>query len=102
MYTIKIAAKAFKDIREAACFYDKRLEGLGSSFKKQVKGQLDRLEYNAELYEIRYKDIRCMSISKFPFLVHFTVDKSNKIVQVLAIIHTSRSPKVWEQKTGDF
>lgn len=40
-----------------------------------------------------------MPIEKFPYMVHFTVDEKNGIVKILAVIHTSRNPDIWDEKT---
>ncbi len=39
-----------------------------------------------------------MIIKRFPFLVHFTIESSTATVEVFAVIHTSRNPKIWEDK----
>jgi hypothetical protein len=39
-----------------------------------------------------------MLISKFPFMVHFVVDEREELVEVFAVYHTSRSPKIWEER----
>jgi len=40
-----------------------------------------------------------MLVKKFPFLIHYIIDEANETVEVFAIIHTSRSPKIWEQRS---
>jgi hypothetical protein len=49
-------------------------------------------------YAIRYADVRCMLVKKFPFMVHFTIDENQKLVEVFAVHHTSRNPKIWEER----
>jgi hypothetical protein len=98
VYDIKIDSDAFIDIKEAADWYDYKSDGLGGRFKRNVKRQINSLKSNPEIYNIRYKNVRCVLVKKFPFLIHFIVDKKNWMVEVLAVIHTSRNPKIWEQK----
>lgn len=97
-YKIKIEPEALKDIQEATDWYNKQLQGLGSRFQKQVIVQINSLKSNPSAYAVRYADVRCMIIKKFPFLVHFTADENQKLVDVFAIFHTSRSPKIWEER----
>ena len=97
-YQIKIDVEAFTDIQEITTWYNKRVEKLGDRFKKNVKAQINSLKNNAAIYSIRYENVRCMLVKKFPFLVHFVIDENEKTVQIVAVIHTSRNPKIWEQK----
>ena len=97
-FRVKIDSDALLDIQEATDWYNKQLTGLGSRFQKQVKQQINSLKANAENYSIRYNDVRCMTIKKFPFLVHFIIENSTKTVEVFAVIHTSRNPAIWDEK----
>jgi len=40
-------------------------------------------------------------VEKFPFLIHYIIDEDSRVVNVYAIIHTSRNPKIWERKTKE-
>jgi hypothetical protein len=101
-YTIIVDTDALLDIKEAVDWYNMCEKNLGSRFKKNVKQQINSLKSNANLYNIRYKNIRCTLVKKFPFLIHFVIYEMNKSVKILAVIHTSRSPEIWDQKTNDF
>ena len=43
-----------------------------------------------------------MEIEKFPFLVHFVLHKEKKIVDVFAVLHTTRNPKIWIERKDNF
>ena len=101
-YTIIIDIDAFLDIKEASDWYNKRQKDLGVRFKKDIKQQITTLKSNADIYIVRYKNVRCTLAKKFPFLIHFVIYEATKTVKVLAIIHTSRSPEIWDEKTNDF
>lgn len=95
MFQLLIDTEAFNDIFQAAEWYELQSEGLGIRFRKQVKLQIDGLKNMPFSFSVRYRNVRCMRIKKFPFLVHFTVNESDKIVEVFAVIHCSRNPKIW-------
>ena len=97
-YKIKIDPDALMDIQDAGDWYNKQSDGLGNRFQKQVKQQINALKINAKKYSIRYNDVRCMTIKKFPFLIHFIIESSTATVNVFAVIHTSRNPAIWEEK----
>ncbi len=95
-YKIKISSEALSDIRNAALWYDKQQPGLGIRFQKTAKQRINLLKRRPETYAIRYLDVHCMLVKKFPFLIHFTIDEKTSIVEVFAVFHTSRSPRIWE------
>ncbi|MFI5137688.1 MAG: type II toxin-antitoxin system RelE/ParE family toxin [Sphingobacteriales bacterium] len=97
-YKVLVGSIALLDIQEITNYYNKCLPKLGSRFQKLVKQQIGTLKNNAELYSIRYGEVHCMYVRKFPYLVHFTIDSKNRIVEVFAVIHTSRSPDIWEER----
>lgn len=95
-YKIKIDKDALIDIQEITDWYNCELQGLGSRFQKQTVIQINALKNNPFIHATRYDDIRCVVIKKFPFLIHYVINESQKAVTVFAIIHTSRNPKIWE------
>ena len=97
-YKISVDSDALHDIQHATDWYNFKQQGLGSRFQKQVKKQINSLKSNPETYVIRYSDVRCMLVKKFPFLVHFTVSQKQKEVEVFAVYHTSRNPMVWDER----
>lgn len=100
-YHIQIDDDALLDIQAATDWYNAEVPGLGSRFQEKIIEQIDSLEGNANGYNIRYADVRCMFIKTFPFMVHYTVSDSTMTVNVFAVIHTSRHPKIWEQRNDN-
>jgi plasmid stabilization system protein ParE len=94
-YKVKIHKDALLDIQETTDWYNRQTPGLGKRFQEQVKKQINSLKTTANHHAIRYADVRCFLVKKFPFLIHYVV-KENGVVEVFAVIHTSRSPKIWE------
>jgi hypothetical protein len=82
-YTISIDTDALQDIQDATDWYNKQLTGLGSRFQKQVKTQINSLKKNAVIYAVRYENVRCMLIKRFPFMVHFTLNENKELLRYL-------------------
>jgi len=99
-YKIQIDIDALSDIAEATKWYNKRQPGLGQRFQKIVKTQISTLKSNAHICTIRYKNVHCMPINKFPFMVHFRIDEVPRVVVVFAVIHTSQNPEIWEERNN--
>ncbi|WP_370687709.1 type II toxin-antitoxin system RelE/ParE family toxin [Pedobacter deserti] len=98
MYQIKIHAQALDDIREAASWYDEQSNGLGSRFKDVVIAHINRLKRSASIYAIRYDDVRCLLIKKFPFIVHFSINEETRTITIYAVFHTSLNPEIWKKR----
>lgn len=96
-YKIQIDEEVLSDIQEATDWYNEQLQGLGSRFLKQTKSQINSLKTDPEIFTNRYANVRCMLIKKFPFMVHYIID--NLTVKIFAVLHTSRNPKIWEDRS---
>lgn len=80
------------EIQENLDYYNEKQESLGYRFYKTVKQTLVSLEQDALLYQVKYKDIRCVKLNKFPFLIHYKVDEEQSTVYVYALICTYKNP----------
>lgn len=97
-YKISIDVEALEDIQQATNWYNEQCPGLGTNFQNQVKLQINDLKKHALIYAIRYKNVHCNIVKKFPFMIHYTIDEVSNLVKVFAIIHTSRNPKIWKKR----
>jgi plasmid stabilization system protein ParE len=97
-YSLKIDIDAFKDIQETSEWYEMQLKGLGLRYKNQTKKQINSLRKNPYLFTVKYSEVRCRKIVKFPFLIHYTIDEELKVITVFAVFHTSRNPEIWKKR----
>lgn len=88
----------YDDIVQAVDWYNEKQSGLGDKLFNAVKKLTKKLTSAALQYAIRYDDIRCMPIGKFPYAVHYRVDERTKIIKVEALFHTSRNPALWDKR----
>ena len=82
MYSIEITQFAEVDIRESIEWYNKAKHGLGNRFYNNVKSTLFRIQENPKHFPIRYKSVHTASVIKFPFLIHFILNESEKSIVV--------------------
>jgi hypothetical protein len=88
------------DLQEIIGYYNERKAYLGNEFYYLAVKQLKTLEQDALLYQIRYEDIRCLQVPRFPFMIHYSIDFEQNKVYVHGIINTSRdSNEHWKKKT---
>ena len=100
-FRVKIEPEALADIRDIVHWYNLAQKGLGERFRKTVIGQINSLGKNPKIYAVRYRQIRCAIVKKFPYMVHFFVNEDNKTVEVMAVFSTSRNPKIWTERIDE-
>jgi hypothetical protein len=85
------------DIQQQVDYYKKETKSqeLGKRFAQTVKTEVLRLKKHALQYEVKYDDVRCLPIPKFPFRAHYRVNENDNIVKIEAIISTSENPSKW-------
>lgn len=98
-YKVKIDPDALLDIQEITKWYNLQQKGVGKKFQDATDKQVKGLSKNPQIYAIRYKEIRCVLIKRFPYMVHYYINEESQTVEVLAVISTDRNPKIWEEKT---
>ena len=84
------------DIKEAAIWYNKQQSGLGKRFIQEVRLKVAKIKDNPLAYSIYYNLVHTAVLKSFPVMIHFIIDESN--ILITAILHISRSPKVWTSR----
>lgn len=92
-FTILIDPRAVHDIQEAINCYDHQQAGLGKKFENELNKYFVALEKNP-FFRIRYNQVRCLPMKKFPFMVHFSIGE-NETVTIHAVFHTSLDMQKW-------
>jgi hypothetical protein len=94
-YTVVFAPLAMQDIEDAAAYYNEQQPGLGKHFAVQLQHALAAIKRNPFFSAVRYEDIRCAQVPKFPFLVHYKIDEPTTTVTIAAVYSTFQQP-LWE------
>ena len=97
-YFVRIEPEALNDIQKITDWYNEQQAGLGGRFQKTVVQQINSLKKDPHIFVIRYKEIRCVLVKKFPYMTHFYINEENNIVEVIAVISTDRNPKIWTER----
>jgi plasmid stabilization system protein ParE len=88
--------EAEADLVEAKSWYDSQRTGLGDDFLLCLEETLQRLRRMPELYAKTFQDLRLALVRRFPFAVIYRIDDNQ--ITVIAIYHTSRDPRSWQQR----
>lgn len=98
MFKVVILPLAKKDINEAAQWYQTKQHGLGKRFTGEVRNKVSFIERNPKACVKKYDNVRTAVLNNFPFLIHYTIDEIKDFIVISAILHTSRNPKIWENR----
>jgi len=96
MYKLIIKPSAELDAMDAANWYNQRLDGLGNEYLLALETKINAIRRNPQQFTVIYKNIRRALTERFPFGIFYIIE--NDVLYVLAIIHTSRSPKSWKKR----
>jgi plasmid stabilization system protein ParE len=97
-YKSFILLTAKEDLREAAKWYNKARQGLGKELVTRFRERMTELRANPLTCQIRYSEVHTALVEQFPYMIHYYVDQQNKTIVVISILHTSRDPKVWDER----
>ena len=92
IFKIELFENVTDDIQEAVDFYNSKQKHLGTKFYNATNKALNSLKTDALLYQKKYKNIRCIKLNKFPYLIHYKVIEKLNTVKVYAIISSLRDP----------
>lgn len=91
-FSIVFSSFALKDIDEAVEYYNQLAFGLGNKFIADFKLVYNSIKLNPLFAAIKYENVRCAAFKRFPFSIHYTVDKRNKIVTIVAVFNIWKKP----------
>ena len=97
---IVFSQKAINQTFEVVDWYDKQSKGLGKRFYQVLQKGYRTIRKNPN-FQIRYKDVRCFPLEKFPYMIHFIVEEEGTQILILEIKSTHQDPKTWEDKTDE-
>lgn len=96
MFKIVINPNAESDSTEAVVWYNLQREGLGEDFLLALEAKLNEIQRNPNQFTSAYKNVKRAFLKRFPYGVFFIIEGNT--IYILAIIHSSRSPKIWQKR----
>ena len=94
---VRVRSEAAQDLEDAAIWYEEQSSGLGQEFLDEVRRSLRRVAEQPHLYPSVHRATRRVLIHRFPFGVFYR-NEAGSIV-VVAVMHGSRDPQRWKQRT---
>ena len=96
--TLRVAfrAAARRELVEAAGWYELQRAGLGSAFLGEIDRCLASVAEHPSLYATVRGDVRRVVTRRFPYGLYYRI-RADRIV-VVAVLHGSRDPRVWQRR----
>ena len=94
---VKFQPDAESDVADAAAWYENQRKGLGAEFLDEILSTCDVLGENPELFPVVHRNTRRAVIKKFPFGIYYRTE--DDFVSIIAVMHGSRDPKNWKDRT---
>ena len=76
------------DLGEAINWYEDQRPGLGLEFAADFFAHYRRLARDAQLYAVRFADVRRVNLDRFPYGLHYVIRPPE--IWLLAVLHASR------------
>ena len=89
--------EAEEDLLDAYRWYEERVPGLGLRFLESVERALGQIERSPQLYAAVHEGVRRALIQTFPYGIYYSFEGERSVV--LAVVHSSRHPRVWMERT---
>ena len=90
-FKVFITPRAHDEIQQGIDYYNEQVKGLGKKFHASVKETIVSLR-KFPFHQIRYDDVRCLLVKKYPYILHYTLHEKDSYVILHAVIHTSLNP----------
>lgn len=88
--------EARAEFDESYDWYEQRRSGHGDVFAEAIRRVFDRISSMPRMHAQVLGDVRKAVVRAFPYCVYYR-EESN-CVRVLAVFHTSRDPRIWQDR----
>jgi len=91
----RLLRPAWRELREAAKYYEDRVPGLGFDFLQEVRAAIRRIIMHPEAWFALGEEIRRCRIHRFPYGVIYTIERDE--ILIISVMHLHRHPKSWRR-----
>ena len=96
MKKLIIQLQTTQEADEATRWYENQFPGLGVEFILELDAVLHRMQSNPDIYQPVYECVRRVLVRRFPYAAYFLAEADT--VRVIAILHQSGNPDVWQSR----
>ena len=93
---IVINPEAEADLAEAKSWYNRQVPGLGDDLISRVEAVFRSLQRSPKMCVRVFEETRLSLMPRFPYAIVYRIDDTQ--ITILAVYHTSRDPRGWQQR----
>ena len=94
--TVRFRSEAASDVLLAREWYDAQRPGLGNEFVQALERVIDLISDLPEAFPEIAVGVRRALLGRFPYAVYYRMHSD--IIDVIACLHTRRSPSRWRSR----
>lgn len=91
-YKITISPLADLELAETYSYYAEISLEVLKTFDKEILASYEGLKMNP-FFQERYKNVRGLPFKKFPFIIFFTLNEIDRIVEIRSVFQTDQDSK---------
>jgi plasmid stabilization system protein ParE len=91
-FRVHFSVRAKPEIQDAYNWYEEQQTGLGEEFLLKLDERLDLISSHSFSFPQKRGSFRECYLGDFPFIIMYEIKEER--INILAVIHTSRNPKV--------
>jgi plasmid stabilization system protein ParE len=98
-YSIIFTPEANDDLTNVLGWYTTQSSPeVKKAFISEVSKILKTLGRSPKAFSIRFKNIRFAVMKKYAYNIYYWVDDNDSTVNIFAILHQKRNPKIWKDR----
>jgi len=90
---VYFSAIAKRELDESAEYLEHEFEGLGVSFRAEVKLAAERISRHPRAWSIDLGEVRKCLLHRFPYKLLYSIESDH--ILILAVAHQHREPDYW-------
>jgi len=94
-FEVLVSEAAEQDIENALTWFQNQRVGLELEFRSELAAAVNRLRVRPGMYQVKYKDMRVCFLKRFPYGIHFKLNKDKAQIVLVAVFHLAENPKKW-------
>ena len=98
-YRLEISEEAENDFDNSYEYYYDDSPNLADTFFQRINASLEIITKSPLSFQVIHKTLRKFTVKKFPSIIYYQVVDCT--IQIIAIFHTSRNPKIWTERIED-
>ena len=95
-YKLITSPETEKDIDKAVEWYADIRKLIAKRFLSELRAVRKYIHKNPEKIQIKYNNVRVVFLKKFPYGLHYILDKNT--VTIIALFHTADDPQKWKDR----